>query len=482
MAAIEFYSDGKLHRLTAQPPDKLTAPKPKGAKPGVAMLKAGAGPMVKRAIHVQSSRLGSLFHSVSESSMLISLPKTGDSAIVPTTLLIVEGASKAELKKLKDDFGLEVIDEGSEGKVLLRAPEQGEAGVKQAAAAAKQAYERGNVAAAHPNFVRVMRQIKPSAAGGQPLWNHNNDGNPGVPGADVAAPAAWTLTKGKGEVRVAVLDEGVDTDHPALKAAVVAEKDFVDGNPSSTPDRDDAHGTACAGIIVSRDTNTPGLAPMCSLIAIRIAKGDGADGWVFDDFKTADAIDWAWKDSKADVLSNSWGGGPPVDVISRAFERARTKGRGGKGCVLAIAAGNSNQSIQYPATLPDVVAVGASSPWDERKSPTSKDGENWWGSCFGPELSLLAPGVKIATTDIQGAAGYGPGNFVTNFNGTSSATPHVAAAAALILSLVPGLTEKRVREIIMASADRLTANGKWDKFVGWGRLNLFAALRMARRP
>src|SRR5262249_17587258 len=161
-----------------------------------------------------------------------------------------------------------------------------------------------------------------------------------------------------------------------------------------------------------------------------------------------------------------WGGGPPVDVISRAFERARTKGRGGKGCVLAIATGNSNKSsINYPATLPNVLAVGASSPWDERKSPTSKDGENWWGSNFGPELSLLAPGVKIATTDIQGAAGYGPGNFMTNFNGTSSATPHVAAAAALILSLVPGLTEQRVREIINASADRLTATGKWDKFV-----------------
>jgi thermitase len=482
MAAIEFYSDGKLHRLTAQLPGKLAAPKPKGAKPGGAMLTAAAGPMVTRAIHEQSSRLGSLFHSVAEASMLISIPKTGGAAVVPTATLIVEGASKAELKKLKDDFGLDVVDEGSEGKVLLRAPEGGEDGVKQAAAAAKKAYERGNVAAAHPNFVRVMQQIKPSAAGGQPLWNHINDGSPGVPGADVAAPAAWTLTKGKGAVRVAVLDEGVDTDHPALKAAVVADKDFVDGNATSKPDGDDAHGTACAGIILSRDTSTPGLAPECSLVAVRIAKGDGADGWVFDDFKTADAIDWAWKEGKADVLSNSWGGGPAVDVITRAFERARTRGRGGKGCVLAIATGNSNNAVGYPATLPNVLAVGASSPWDERKSPTSKDGESWWGSCFGPELSLLAPGVKIATTDIRGAAGYGPGNFVTNFNGTSSATPHVAAAAALILSLVPGLTEKRVREAITASADRLTANGKWDKFVGWGRLNIFAALRLARRP
>jgi subtilisin family serine protease len=482
MAAIEFYSDGKLHRLTAQLSNKITAPKPKGAKPGGAMMMAGAGPMVTRAIHRQSSRLDVLFHGVSEATTLISISKTGDTAILPTATMIVEGAKKAELKKLKNDFGMEVVDEGSEGKVLLRAPVGGEEGVRQAVAVAKKVFESGNVAAAHPNFVRVMKQIKPSAAGGQPLWNHKNDGNPGVPGADVAAPAAWTLTKGKDDVRVAVVDEGVDTDHPALKAAVVADKDFVDGNATSKPDGNDAHGTACAGIILSRDTNTPGLAPLCSLVAIRIAKGDGADGWVFDDFKTADAIDWAWKEGKADVLSNSWGGGPPVDAITRAFERARTKGRSGKGCVVAIAAGNSNRSVQYPGTLPNVVTVGASSPWDERKSPASKDGENWWGSCFGPELSLLAPGVKIATTDIQGAAGYGPDNFVTNFNGTSSATPHVAAAAALILSLVPGLNEKRVREIITASADRLTENSKWDKFVGWGRLNIFAALRLARRP
>jgi subtilisin family serine protease len=482
MAWIEFYAGGKLRRLTAQLAKKLSAPKTSGAKPGGAEMSGGAGPMVARAMHAQSDRLESLFHGGSEGSRLISISKSHDAAILPTATLIVEGANKTELKKLRNDLGLVVVDEGSEGKVLLRAPEGGEDGVRQAAAAAKQIFESGNVVAAHPNFVRVMKQIKPSAAGGQPLWNHLNSGNPGVPSADVAAPAAWILTRGVPEVRVAVLDEGVDTEHPALSGAVVADKDFVAGNKTSMPDGNDAHGTACAGIISSRDSTTPGLAPKCSLVAIRIAKGDGGDGWVFDDFKTADAIDWAWKEAKADVLSNSWGGGPPVDAISRAFDRARTRGRAGKGCVIAIAAGNTDQSIQFPATIPEVLAVGASNPWDERKSRTSQDGENWWGSCFGPELSLLAPGVKIATTDIRGAAGYAPGDFMTSFNGTSSAAPHVAAAAALILSLNPELTEKRVREILIASVDRLTPNGKWDKFVGWGRLNIFAALRLARRP
>lgn len=487
MAVIEFYCDGKLHRMSAQPASKI-APKPaagrKPGRPGAAgsMLALGIGAVVTEAIQTQASRLAALFHTVEQQSMLVAVPAGGDAAIVPTATLVVEGASKSELKKLMSDFGLSQVDEGQEGKVLLRAPDGGADGIRQAAAAAKAAVERGNVDAAHPNFVRFVGQIKPSAAGGTPLWNHDNSGNPGIIGADIGLPAAHTITRGSADVRVAVLDEGVDGNHPALKPALVADRDFVDGNTTSKPDGNDAHGTACAGIILSRNAKTPGIAPGCSLVGVRIAKGDGADGWVFDDFKTADAIDWAWKEGKADVLSNSWGGGPAVDAITRAFERARTKGRGGKGAVVVIATGNEDlPRVSYPAVLPNVLAVGASTPWDERKSRTSKDGENWWGSNYGPELSLVAPGVKIATTDIGGAKGYDAGGYVTTFNGTSSATPHVAAACALILSVAPKLTEARVREIVTASADRLTADGKWDKFVGWGRLNVYAALRLARR-
>ena len=209
--------------------------------------------------------------------------------------------------------------------------------------------------------------MKPSAPGHKPLWNHDNAGDPGIPGADVAAKAAWMITRGRAEVRVAVLDEGVDTDHPALKASVVDQKDFVDGNPHARPDGNDAHGTACAGIIVSRDATYPGIAPECSLVAIRIAKGDSRGNWIFDDFATADAIDWAWHDGKADVLSNSWGGGPAVDVITRAIERARTKGRDGMGCVVIFASGNDNGPINFPGTIDEVITVGASNQWDEQQ-------------------------------------------------------------------------------------------------------------------
>src|SRR5216684_2385149 len=481
MPNIEYYANNELRRINIQPLDKLIAAASPKPSRGISRMTATMASHAVKAVRSQDKRLTPIFHDFTGPDVLLVNPKEGAPIVIPTPTLVIEGPSKAELKKLQDKFGVEVANEGSDGKVLLKAKTGGEEGIRIACEAAKAAYERGQVKAAHPNFIRVMQHIKPSAAGGKPQWNHANDGNPGIAGADVAALAAWTIAKGSRDIRVAVLDEGVDTAHPDLKAAVVAEKDFVDNNPTAKPDGNDAHGTACAGIIVSRSKTYAGLAPDCSLVAVRIAKGDGANGWVFDDFKTADAIDWAWREGQADVLSNSWGGGPPVDVISRAFERARTKGRKNKGAVVAIAAGNADGPVNFPATIANVLAVGASNWWDERKSMTSKDGENWWGSNFGPELTLLAPGVRIATTDIHGPNGYDAGDNTLTFNGTSSATPHVAAAAALILSAVPSLNEKQVRDVITGSVDRLTADGAWNKYVGWGRLNIFAALRRARR-
>ena len=283
--------------------------------------------------------------------------------------------------------------------LLRNESEGGPDAVKQASEVAIAIYEQGKVSAAHPNFVRLIDHVRQipkaagaaSAAAAPPWWNHLNDGTKCTRGADAAVREAWTIDRGTAEIRVAVLDEGVDVDHPDLISAVVAQKDFVDNNPTAAPSGNDAHGTACAGIIVGRGNLYPGITG-CSLVAVRIAKGDGHGHWVFEDFATADAIDWAWSVGEADVLSNSWGGGTPVDAINNAFERARTRGRGKKGCVIAIAAGNSNGAIQYPANLPNVLCVGASNEWDERKSPTSRDGETRWGSCSGRNFPSLHRG------------------------------------------------------------------------------------------
>lgn len=207
-------------------------------------------------------------------------------------------------------------------------------------------------------------------------------------------------------------------------------------------------------------------------MAARIAKGDGGQGWIFDDFNTADAIDWCWDDAQSHVLSNSWGGGPPVDVITSAFTRARTQGRGGRGAMVVIAAGNSQMQVSYPGNLSDVLTVGASNQWDKRKTRTSQDGEDWWGSNFGKGLDLMAPGVQILTTDISGARGYDSGLTTPRFNGTSSATPFVAAAAALLISVRPTLSETEVRKILTSTAEPIeTATSGWNQYRGYGRLN-----------
>jgi subtilisin family serine protease len=337
------------------------------------------------------------------------------------------------------------------------------------------------VKAAHPNFLRVLQRPGPSSSGSTKQWALVNDGRPGCIGADVHALAAWTITKGSKEIRVAVLDEGVDTGHPYLRGAVVAERDFVDGNDLARPNGNDAHGTACAGIILSQSKKLLGLAPDVRLVAARIAKSDDRGFWVFDDFATADAIEWCWADAKADVLSNSWGGGPASDVITEAINEARERGRGGKGAVVVFAAGNSQAPVDFPGNLSGVLTVGASNQWDERKTTTSKDGETWWGSNYGNALDLLAPGVRIKTTDIRGARGYDKTLVTERFNGTSSATPHVAATAALMLAVKPALKEDQVREIIRTTADPLTRSGKPNRLVGHGRLNAYAALWAARR-
>ncbi len=380
---------------------------------------------------------------------------------IATPTVIAEGLRQDDLKAAKS-FGAKVVEEGLDGKVLLRVDK-----IDRMFGLVDLLLAR-EVGSVTPNFLRRVAHTRNSVQ--EKEWSHPK----------VGVPKAWEITKGHKDIKVAVLDEGVDTSHPALKPAVVAERDFIGGNgDSAMPSGDDAHGTACAGIVLSRNRTFSGIAPRCSLIAARIAMDDGTGHWVFDDFATADAIDWCWRQGAA-ILSNSWGGGAPSDAISRAFARARTQGRGGLGSVVAIAAGNDEALIDFPGDLPGYVTVGASNPADERKTHTSSDGETWWGSNFGATITLLAPGVFIWTTDIGGPAGYDPGKFTKTFNGTSSATPAVAGAAALMLSANPALSAGAVRDILAKTARKLTGQTGWTQELGWGRLDVEKAVKAAK--
>ncbi len=338
---------------------------------------------------------------------------------------------------------------------------------------------------AEPDFVsigsHVARNVQPTQ---QPAA--------GDPKADqqyairiTKAVDAWQLQKGDQLVRIAILDEGVDVDHEDLNAAIISSYDAVDDDTFQEPNSWDGHGTACAGLAAATHDNDRGIKGIgggCSIQAVRIAYSpEKGANWVTRNSWITRAIDWAWQDG-ASVISNSWGGGAPSTAIKNAFDRARTQGRNGKGCVIVVAAGNASGPVDFPGNLDNMLTVSASNEYDEFKTKTSRDGEYWWGSNFGPEVDLAAPGVHNLTTDISGTGGYTADDY-TDFNGTSSATPIVAGAAALLLSANSDPTELQVRDRLKQVADKVGTkpyqNGRNDEF-GSGRLNVLAALQVSQ--
>lgn len=328
-------------------------------------------------------------------------------------------------------------------------------------------------------------------------WNLKNTGSSaqynGVPGADMDVLKAWKITKGKPSIKIAVIDEGVDTGHADLKAnllqgfnCLTQTSNTGDGRPLSS---NNAHGTCCAGIIAAVSNNgigVSGVANKCKIIPINLADANG----IYTSYSNiAGGFDYAWMNG-ADVLSNSWGGGTPSSILDDAIHRAITQGRDGKGCVVFFSAGNNYSGLSYPALNKDVIAVGGISMCNQRKSPSSCDGEYWWGASYGDGLGLVAPCVKIPTTDISGTGGYSSNDYYNTFNGTSSACPNAAAVAALVLSVSPSLKQEDVETILETTADKIPGysfksttgykNGTWNNELGYGRVNAYQAVLAAQ--
>ncbi|WP_133909313.1 S8 family serine peptidase [Actinophytocola oryzae] len=282
----------------------------------------------------------------------------------------------------------------------------------------------------------------------------------------VGAPAAWRRGLTGAGVRVAVLDTGIDTDHPDLAGKVAVSQDFT-----GTGGVEDGygHGTHVASIITGSGAASGGkyrgVAPDVTLAVGKVL--DDA-GYGTDDSVLA-GMQWAAAESGAKVVNMSLGGGPSdgqdpmslaVDALSRQY-----------GTLFVIAAGNygADRTVATPGTADDALTVGSVSKQDV-PSDFSSRGPRLGDGAAKPEIS--APGGGIVAAAPAGVAPLGEtvGDAYQKLDGTSMATPHVAGAAAILAQQHPDWTGATLKSALVSSAHEIADAGVYQ--VGAGRLDV----------
>ncbi|MEL6552703.1 MAG: S8 family serine peptidase [Cyanobacteria bacterium J06621_11] len=393
---------------------------------------------------------------------------------------------------------------------------------------------QAEVLMAEPNIIMAIAPLyRPTDDRYPEQWYlYHRGGQALAPNSHVSAEKAWDITRGSRSVTIAVTDDGFDLAHPDLQGAgkIVAPRDFrnKDTLPTPTPTGQENHGTAVAGVALAEETGKGivGIAPGCSLMPLQTT------GFL-DDISIEQLFDWAIAQG-ADVISCSWS---PASVyfplsrrISRAINKAATKGRNGKGCVVLFSAGNANRPVEgkveesgWPKNLlrgvtswlsgfaihPDVITVSACtslnrkaaySNWGRHISVTAPSNNAPPSMALsegvfdtGPPIRANLPGRVVLTSDRTGSAGYTAGDY-TGFGGTSSSCPLVAGVVGLMLSANPDLTAKDVKQLLQGSTDKIIDKnpdpqlgqtyGSYDRnghsfWFGYGKVNAYGAVKAA---
>ena len=350
------------------------------------------------------------------------------------------------------------------------------------------------VAFAEPNEVIYLDEVaseqqppqgQQPPANGEPndldakLWGLKNTGQTGgKAGADVSAVDAWKVTKGDGSANgplIAVIDTGIDYNHPDLKANMWTNPNeipgdgidndnngviddihgYYPGGNSGDPMDGHSHGTHCAGTIAAVGNNGEGVTGVMQnarLMAVKIFSDSGRT-------TAADIVKGINYTTQmgADITSNSWGGGGRSEAIYEAFKA--------NDALHVIAAGNSNydndKRDNFPSNydLDNIVAVAATNHNDEKASFSQ------WGAS---SVDVAAPGRDIWSTVPISKGSYG------NKSGTSMATPHVSGGAGLIMSAYPDASNAEVKARLIHGSDKVAALNAIS--VSDGRVNFAASV------
>lgn len=296
---------------------------------------------------------------------------------------------------------------------------------------------------------------------------------------------AWDLSVGSSNIKVAIIDQGVDVSHLEFDNINVSSSFDIMNNSSPSVLRGN-HGTHVAGIIFANhnDEEIAGVAPGVSLI-------DLSDTIVNSFESGCTKMSTAFYEAVsrgADIINCSWGMAnvPPENdihalMLEDAIKDALDNGRSGKGCIVVFSSGNYNYNIpqassfvSYPAyAIEEILVVGAI-------------GRNYYRapfSCYGNQLDVVAPGESIYSTL--------PNQSYVSWDGTSMSAPHVSGVAALMLSVNPNLTRNQVDRIIKGTAQKIgnymysyssyQPIGTWSVQVGHGLIDAAAAVEQAQK-
>jgi subtilisin family serine protease len=316
----------------------------------------------------------------------------------------------------------------------------------------------------------------------EPDKNGNISTTPGVANADIGAEKAWSITRGSKKVVVAVIDTGIDYNHPDLKNNMwVNEKEIPgngiddDGNgyiddihgwnaekDNGNPMDGNAHGTHCAGTIGAEHNNDNGVAGVMSDVRLMAVKflSDSGSGSLAD---AVEAIDYATK-MNVDIMSNSWGGGGYSQTLFDSITAAKNKG-----IVFVAAAGNDNSNNDsrpsYPAgyQVDNVISVA---------SHTAQDTVSSFSNFGKRSVHVAAPGSNILSTT--------PGDKYKVFSGTSMATPHVSGVIGLLIAETGRMPVLDIRERLMATTVPVATYRKTT--AAGGRVNAYNFLTDTRIP